>query len=238
LKREDFEWPVDERMFYLLTRSGLFICRNHEFFRSSVPAPRGPGELEAQEPFLECGFPTIPQETFERIVGFFERIRLLHNSEASVLLAYDRTHERVHVVVPDQTATVVRYSDGYQYPLGLFYYPPTELPPNWVLFGDVHSHVDLAAYSSGTDVDDEAHSAGLHIVVGRLASEPADTHVEAVVDGERFTLELEQVVAGYAARNMDVPQDWIERVSIEASPSWSGSNGTYYSPSSGGGFSR
>jgi proteasome lid subunit RPN8/RPN11 len=228
LKREDFEWPEGERMFYLLSSSGLFICRNHEFFRSCVPAPRGPSELEEQEPFLECGFPRIPQRTFERIVGFFDRIRHLHNSEASVLLAYDRTHRRVRIVVPEQTATVVRYSDGYQYPIGLYYYPPTDLPQDWVIFGDVHSHVDMSAYSSGTDVADETHSAGLHIVVGRLSREPMECHVEAVVDGERFALELEQVLEGYGTRAPGVPRKWIERVKIQASPAWSGETGTYH----------
>ena len=31
----DQPWPDDERLFYLVAREGLFICRNHEFFRSS-----------------------------------------------------------------------------------------------------------------------------------------------------------------------------------------------------------
>ena len=222
LKRDDdFEWPDEPRMFYLLASTGLHKCRNHEFFRSCVPAERGPNELAAQAAFMECGFPLIPRTLFERVVGFFDKIRHLHNSEASVLLAYDREDEAVHAVVPDQTATVIRYSDGYQHPIGLFYYPPTDLPRHWVVFGDIHSHVDLAAYSSATDVDDETHSAGLHIVVGRLQREPMETHVEAVVDGKRFGLKLEDVVEGYEARSSDVPEEWIDKVEIEASSAWS-----------------
>jgi len=240
MKRDgEFEWPADRRMFYLLANSGLYKCRNHEFFRSCVRATGGPGELDAQEPFMECSFPLIPQVLFEQVVGFFDKIRKLHNSEASVLLAYDRDNESVELVVPDQTATVVRYSDGYQYPIGLFYYPPTDLPPNWIIFGDIHSHVDLAAYSSGTDVEDELHSAGLHVVVGRLSREPMDTHVEAVVDGERFEMRIEDVVEGYEARSSDVPLEWIERVEIEASSSWTASSsaGSWGSGGWAGGFS-
>ena len=221
VKRDErFEWPQGPSMFYLLASSGLFKCRNHEFFRSCVPADRGPSELAGQRPFLQCAFPIIPRALFERVVGFFERIRQLHNAEAAVLLAYDREHETVQLVVPDQTATVTRYSGGRQYPLGLLYHPPTELPQHWVLFGDIHSHVDMAAYSSATDVHDETHSAGLHIVVGRLYREPAETHVEAVVDGERFELALEDVVEGYGTRSSDVPQEWIDKVEIEASSAW------------------
>ena len=169
---------------------------------------------------MECGFPVIPRELFEQVVGFFDRIRELHNSEASVLLVYDRETEEVDVVVPPQTATVVRYADGYQHPIGLYYYPPTDLAPSQVIFGDIHSHVNLSAYSSATDVEDEAHSAGLHIVVGRLYQEPMETHIEVVVDGGRFQLELDQVVEGYGARAPGFPQEWVEQVSVEASSSW------------------
>jgi proteasome lid subunit RPN8/RPN11 len=225
IKRDDeFEWPEDQRMFYLLANTGLFKCRNHEFFRSCVPAHQGPSELADQEPLMECSFPLIPRVLFERVVGFFDQIRLLHNSEVSVLLAYDRENEAVELVVPEQTATVIRYSDGWQHPIGLHYYPPLDLPPSWVVFGDIHSHVDLAAYSSGTDVHDETHSAGLHIVIGRLYREPMDVHVEAVVDGERFEMKLEDVVEGYEARSLDVPDEWMGKVEIEAtsaSSSWS-----------------
>ena len=175
---------------------------------------------------MKCSFPQVPRVLFERVVGFFDKIRLLHNSEASVLLAFDREQEAVQLVVPDQTATVMRYSDGYQHPIGLFYYPPTDLPRHWVVFGDIHSHVDLAAYSSATDVRDEEHSAGLHIVVGRLCNEPMEVHVEAVVDGERFTLQLEDVIEGYEARSTDVPEEWIAKVEIEASAAWSSGGST------------
>lgn len=222
LKRDGaFEWPTAPRLFYLLARTGLYKCRNHEFFTSCVPADSGPGELARQEPFLEVGFPRVPRALFERVVGFFDRIRRLHNSEASVLLAWDRERRRVELVVPEQTATVTRYSDGFQHPIGLHYTPPTDLPPSHVVFGDVHSHADLAAYSSATDVHDELHSAGLHLVVGRLYREPPDVHVEAVVDGQRFALGLEDAVEGYERRATDVPQEWISRVVVEATSSWS-----------------
>ena len=83
------------RLYYVVARDGLFIGRNHEFFRSCVPARRGPGDLAEQRPFLEPSFPVLDQELLEQIVGFFDRIAELHASEASVLLAWDRAEERV-----------------------------------------------------------------------------------------------------------------------------------------------
>ena len=230
IKRDqDFEWPHNRKLFYLLASTGLFKCRNHEFFRSCVPATKGPGELAEQESFMECGFPMIPQKLFEQTVGFFDRIRELHNSEASVLLAFDRQEQSVHLVVPEQTATVIRYADGYQSPVGLFYYPPTDLPSNWTVFGDIHSHVDMAAYSSPTDVEDELHSAGLHVVVGKLYSEPMDTHLEAVVDGERFSLEFHDAIEGYQARSDDFPAEWVAKLSVEQQSGWNSSQAATWS---------
>ena len=226
---------TEARHYYVVARGGLYIGRNHEFFRSCVPAPAGPSELEEQEPFLEPRFPVLPTELLEQTVGFFDRIAGLHNSEASVLLAWDRKAERVRLVVPQQTATVSRWSDGYSTPIGLFYYPPADLPRDWVLFGDVHSHVDMSAYSSATDQADEAHDAGLHIVVGRLYREPPEFHVEAVVDGMRFKLKLEDVASGYGKRNLDIPQEWIDRVEDESTPIWSTATGYDYGGWSPGG---
>jgi hypothetical protein len=209
--------PLDERVYYVLAQNGLFIGRNHEFFRSCVPAPTLPAELVAQQAYLVPAFPRLPRRLFERIVGFFDRIRALQNSEASVLLAYDREARCVRVVVPEQTATqsLSRAWGGRAHPIGLEYTPPLDLPRTWTLFGDVHSHVDMAAYASVTDVDDEVHSAGLHVVVGRLYQEPPEISIEAVADGARFRLEQADVIGGYRRRNPDVPAEWIERVKVK-----------------------
>lgn len=217
----ELEWPRDERIFYVLGHEGLMICRNHEFFRSCVPARAGPSELFTQEEFLESAFPRIPQRAFEHVVGFFAAIGALHGAEAAVLLYWDRERERVRIVAPEQTATVVRYADGYQHPIGLHYFPALDAPAHWTLFGDVHSHVHLSAYSSATDRHDELHSAGLHVVVGAIHREPPEIHVEAVVDGARFDLTPEDVVAGYEQRAARVPRSWIDRVRIEADSPWS-----------------
>ena len=170
----ELQWPEDERMFYVLGSDGLHLCRNHPFFRSCVPATGGPGELEPQERFLESRFPIVPQDLFEQVVGFFAAVGELHGAEAAAMLYWDPEESRVRIVVPEQQVTVVRYSDGFTSPIGLFYQPPTDLPGHWVLFGDIHSHVNLSAYCSHTDMADEAHFPGVHIVVvwlGELAIE-------------------------------------------------------------------
>jgi hypothetical protein len=211
----DLPWPEDERIFYILGRDGLYVCRNHEFFQSCVPAQRGPSELEEQASFLTPRFPTIPRGLFERAVGFFDRVAELHGSEAAVLLVWDGSEQRVRLVVPEQTATVSRAWDGYRCPIGVHYVPPIDLPRDWVPYGDVHSHVRLPAYASSTDKADETHAAGLHVVVGRIQHEPPEIHVEAVVDGKRFVLDAADVIEEYRQRRTNVPQRWLDRVRVE-----------------------
>jgi hypothetical protein len=216
----ELAWPEGERLFYLVARDGLFICRDTEFFRSCVPARHGPSALLAQEAFLAPHFPLIPRALFEYAVGFFDRIAELHGSEAAAIWIWDRRAAQVRLVVPDQTATVYRSWDGYRSPIGVHYHPPTNLPAHWIPFGDVHSHVNGAAYASGTDKHDEEHVAGLHIVVGRIQHEPPEIHVEAVADGKRFKLKPGDVIEDYAQRNCDVPREWIDRVEIDESSSY------------------
>jgi len=210
----DFEWPTGERAFYVLARDGLYLCRDHPFFRSCVEARGGPSALEEQRVFLQPRFPLIPRDLFEQTVGFFSRVADLHNAEAAVMLLWDPHDERVRLVVPEQTATMSRPWYGHRTPIGVRYEPPVDLPAHWIPFGDIHSHVHYGAYSSATDQQDEEHTAGLHIVVGRISEEPPEFHVEAVVDAQRFILRFEDVVAGYRTRRLDVPTGWFDRVRV------------------------
>lgn len=212
-------WP-DDTFFYVLTADGLFACRNHKFFRSCVRAPHWPSELARQEPFLNVSYPKMSRRMIERIVGFFSVAADVYGSEAGVLLAWSEPQKRIHVVVPEQVATVNRNRWGDTFPIGLKYETPDDLPADWVILGDAHSHVDYWPTPSYVDDLDETHRAGVHIVVGKIYSEPPEFHVEAVVDGKRFTLRPEHVMKGYRRRDTDVPREWLEKVKIKASGSY------------------
>jgi hypothetical protein len=227
----ELDWPNDERVFYILGANGLFLCRNHQFFRSCVEARNFPSELAEQDQFLKLRYPRVPRRILELIVGFFARIGRMHGSEAGVILAWDNTAKRMRIIVPPQRATVSTSWRGSVYPIGLHYETPTDLPPDWTIVGDVHSHVDEGAYASGTDKYDEKHRAGLHIVVGRLYREPPEFHLEAVVDGTRFEVPFKLVFDGYRKRRLGVPQEWLDKVTIEdySKSSRSSSSGSYSS---------
>jgi len=207
-------WPHDEPMFHLLSRDGLFLCRNHPFFVSSVPITDGPSELAPHRPFLQLRCPKLPQRLLERVVGFFNAVGARQAAEAAVLLAWDRHARRLLTIVPEQCATVDVTTSGFRFPVGLHYEVPP-LPPHLQLVGDIHSHVDGPAYASFTDKTDELHRPGLHLVVGRIREDPPEFHCEFTVDGFRFGVpDLSLVVAGYQRRRRETPASWLKKVRV------------------------
>lgn len=211
----DMPWPEQEKVFYLLTRDGCFLCRNHLFFRSSVAVERLPSELAPHDSFLRLSYPRLAQRQFERIIGFFDLIGERHGAEAAALLVWNTKSRAVEVIVPPQTSVVSSSWSGRPFPIEVHYEVPP-LSPHLMLVGDIHSHVDGAAFASFTDRDDETHRPGLHIVVGRISEEPPEFHVAAVVDGMRFRVKsLFTVVQGYSRRRIrEVPQAWLDQVKV------------------------
>lgn len=211
-------WPEAEPVFFLLTRDGLFLCRNTPFFRSCVPARRFPEDLAPQALFLHVRYPRIPRRLIELTVGFFELIGHQHASEAIVLLVWNRTTQSVELVVPDQTGYVATGWNGQRYPVDLEYQIPP-LPTDCCLIGDIHSHVDGPAYASYTDQFDESHRPGLHLVVGRVFDPVPQFHAETIADGHRFRIDdLSLIIEGYhASLAAEVPAEWLDRVVVKPS---------------------
>lgn len=201
-KGEDFEWPSNKKMFYLLTGDGVFLCRNHPFFKSSVKTSKVIAEMPVHESFLEPNYPFICALSMERVVGWFYAVAKKHHSEAIVLLCWNALDKRLEIVCPKQEANGCRVT----------YTTPT-MPPGWTIIGDIHSHVDMSAFSSTTDQTDETHRPGLHIVVGKVTSNRPEFFVNAVVDGEAFTIEDHDTVFAYESLG-EWPVSWMNQLTV------------------------
>ena len=219
--------PPAEDCAYLMTGDGLFLHRRHRFFESCVPVPigGGPATLERQKPFLRARFPRVPRALFRRFMGF---ARELWRREGAEVIAFFTVAEdgAVDLLVPEQTAVVQLWRGDPPLPVRLGYRLP-DPPPGLVLFGDIHSHGSEAAYASRMDVADEQALTGLHLVVGRLDRAHPEFHVEATVDGFRFSLpSLESVLAPPSTLAADTaiadgapfPGEWERRVEVRALP--------------------
>jgi len=219
--------PTDPE-FYWLTRDGTFLCRNHPFVASDVPARRPVKALAEHEPHCVVRYPKVKASTLEFIVGFFDRVYQLHQSESVVLLLWDLERKRYKIHVPEQEAGVWESYGGNRSPQDVRYTVPV-LPARHLLVGDVHCHGNMAAFASATDRDDERYRDGVHAVVGRIESEPPEFHLELAIDGYRFALEPEHIFEGYGQRRRFVPRQWLDkvRVKVDGNSRWtySGSRG-------------
>jgi len=119
-------------------------------------------------------------------------------------------------------------SSGYRTALDVTYQVPLHLPRHYLLVGDIHSHGDYGAYASGVDKRDETYRDGIHIVVGRIDEEPPEFHVEMSVDGHRFPLKFDDVLAGYRQRRRLVPERWLRRLHVIVKrPAWTSYSNSY-----------
>jgi hypothetical protein len=214
--------PLDPE-FYWMTQDGLFLCRNHPFFESDVPARRAPRALAEHEPQCVLRYPRLSAPALEYIVGFFDRVYRLHHSESVVLLLWNMERQHYRLWVPEQQATVSESLSGRS-PLDVSYTVPAPLPAGHLLIGDIHCHGNIAAYASLTDKLDERYRDGVHAIVGHIDREPPDFHLELAIDGHRFPLEFEQIFAGYRRRRDFVRSDWLEKVKIKVERPWSSRN--------------
>ena len=215
LKTDEKAKRPTESEFYWSTRDGMFLCRNHPFFRTDVPTRRPVRALAPHDPCCEFRYPKLKAGQLEFIVGFFDKIYDLYQSEAVVLLYWDlkRNHYKLHV--PDQVASVRVFWDGDRMPDDVRYDTPIDMPPHFLMVGDIHSHGNMSAYSSYTDKLDEKYRDGVHGVVGKIDKNPPEFHLEFCVDGARFELEFDDLFEGFDKRRKLIPQQWINKVKIE-----------------------
>jgi PRTRC genetic system protein A len=195
----NMEWPEDP-VFYMITSDGMMKCRNNPFFRSCVKAQGAPSELEPQKPFMKLRYPKLPKVLLEQVVGFFSAIQKKFDSEAYVCMLWNKDTKEYELFCPEQ-----EISGGH------VTYELPQLPPHLMVVGDIHSHVNMSAFASGTDTDDEEFRPGVHIVVGKIKSEPPEFHIEAVVDGTRFGVEETLILEGYEQRT-DFPAEWMDKM--------------------------
>jgi hypothetical protein len=213
-KRQTDPRPTDP-MYFHVTASGLFQCRNHEMFQSDVRVEQFPKELATHQDRCLVDLPRLPVSALEFIVGFFDHVFQRYSSEAIVLLFWNWAKRRYKLVVPEQTATVWESNYGARFPLDVSYEIPVGYLGKHQLIGDIHSHGDHGSMASHTDHLDEVHRDGVHIIVGNIQREPPSFYAVLAVDGARFSLSPEQIFAGYRQRRTIVPRRWINNVKVK-----------------------
>lgn len=203
--------PPDVSRALIVARNGCFQLKRIRL--GSLPiieaiTHHGPGwDDESLQDFsgerLSLGFAEkIPQTILQQALAFFSAIYTRLSTEAIVLLFYAPSapvNQRWLIMAPEQTVTggTCKYED------------PGPAPSGWFLAGTIHSHGNMGAFHSGTDDHDEDQRDGIHITVGRINS-LVEFSVSVVIEGERFKLELSDIVQGVTP--VDFDHTWLQRV--------------------------
>jgi PRTRC genetic system protein A len=216
------KWPKD-KMFYILSREGLMLCRNHMWFESCAKATRGPGELAEQKEFCRLNYPKIPQVLIEKAIGFFDHIYRKNGWESAVVILWNKQTEQMELICPDQ-------KNSY----GSVNYDLPNLPPHQLFIGDIHSHCNFSAKPSFTDEDDEKSRPGIHLIVGDLDRKEIDFYCDVVVDGGLFEVkDAWSMVEDYIQPDKNFPPNWLDHVKEKK---WKAYTYTGYSASGGYGY--
>jgi len=158
--------------------------------------------------------PPIPREIVSRLDEFFRLVDFQHGTESIVLLTFDPNFvdnsEGWGILVPDQVNTSVHCK-----------YDPDSVvnqkPDHVMIVGSVHSHPNMAAFSSGVDHDDQADFDGLHITYGwqkSVNNGATQYHIEMQMSGSVWTLKPEDVFADVTFNKEPDPQviEWTSKV--------------------------
>lgn len=166
---------------YRIARNGMFLAMHTRWFRAIVPAAEINGLLE-EKPHITIYFPPIDRSVVAQAVMFFREVYLRKRTEAAVLLYFHPQQEKWALRIPPQRVSSAHVSYDR--------FADETLPPNLVGFqcvGTMHSHANMTAFHSGTDIHDEAAFDGIHVTVGKLGAFPRFTiDPEFVVNGHRF----------------------------------------------------
>lgn len=178
----DTQKPQEGPVEYIIASNGAFLSIKNDNWDAIVPTKEISSLLE-QKKKCKWKLPAIPQALMYQIIKFFKEVRDKHDTEVAVLLHFGEGGWAV--TVPDQevTGAHVDYKPGLE-----------DRVPGKRMVGTMHSHVDMSAWHSSTDDDDEAQFDGLHVTLGkmqRVGHGYVDVDASAVIRGETFPIEFE-----------------------------------------------
>jgi len=173
---KDVESEEPQGLHYAVASNGTFLVLDTDWAHAVVPVTEMP-DLKEVEKSATWKLPNIPAELVYQVAKFFREVRDANKCEAAVLLHYGAVGWAV--TVPNQKVMPAHVHWDWT---------ADQRVPGKRCVGTMHSHVDMVAGHSGTDIDDEAQIDGLHVTLGRMDKLPhrLDIDAEIVIRGSRF----------------------------------------------------
>lgn len=188
----------NDKILYIITKKGTFLRKDLGTIRSCTKVD-SISFLKEIEPYAELKVPQMPGSILSVGFVFLKWVYNTHKSEGGLLIYYNSTTKEYRIYAPTQEVSCGGVSWDNQKEL---------IPKGFIRLGTIHSHANMSAFHSGTDINDEKSFDGLHITFGNLGKTRPTLVASVVANGNRFPVKKENI-----RRYLDI--DVIEDVADE-----------------------
>ena len=220
LLKTEADVRAEENLYYEVASNGIFQVTDTELYRAVTQVTREVPGLHPSRERLEMRFPPLPAEPLEEVLAFFAEVNHRFQGEAIVMIFFDPEARSYCFDAPPQRIPGYRDYRGNLRAYLRLDYGCAPRPEGHRLFGTIHSHADLSAYSSSVDCDDERFGDGLHVVYGHFGSSALSRSVGFAAGGRRIHVEAVQVLPDCRVPRRAARSDWMARVTFEETQSW------------------
>lgn len=158
----------------------------------------------AQYPGLKWKGTKFPAALMQQVIG---TIHEFPKMETAYSLYYNVTTGEWAVKCPDQCgagASVSYADDG------------TGMPEGFSIIGSIHTHPEMGAFWSGTDLNDQQKKHGIHFVFGLRNGLVATSKVSVFTPNEQFDQNLHDVVEDFDwAQVYPAVPEWVETIKAQ-----------------------
>lgn len=146
----------------------------------------------------------MPSALFKKVLG---TIAQFPRMETAFSLYYKLSDKSWHIKVPAQYGhgASVRFEDNGD-----------GVPTGYALIGSIHTHPEMGAFWSGTDMNDQSRKYGLHMVFG-LRSGKVDQHKCTIfTPTAKYDQQLWDVVEETDLKaDYEAPKEWVDKIKAQ-----------------------
>lgn len=196
---------------YLIAKDGVFLNRKTHLGTALIKQYKMPdmlGSVGERGVFFWEANP-VPAELCAKIYDFFKRIYDKYQTEAEVILTADYQTKEWKAFIPTQKVTGSSVNSVFD---------PEHIARRHLIVGTMHSHCNMGAFHSGTDINDASDLDGIHFTIGHLGHEKPQIAVMVMMNKIQFNYEPEEVSDFSKIGEFQAPEWWDNYVQPQAKP--------------------